>query len=229
VQDNNRVLPRKGKNADKNGSYSMAVRVSSAVVDPGETLEIEIYFCGYGEIGPSKFIVYPSVNVFHPESSKIYFGIQKIGEKLFWGGQSTSIGNTGQNIDLTAGMMNKGWQNPTLFFDSMERPAPQLSTEMNLTLPDGARFAPVQLKLVVQRNARPGPHSVQFVFSYFNGESWQTSNETVNFTIRNFYQRNEGLVWFLGAFTAFIATYEGIEKIFPIIVSFLKQIYLCGH
>ncbi len=197
--------PRSGEFGNRAGAFSIVPRTSADLVNPGETFEIELYVSGYGEIGPAKLAFYPSPDVFDIGKSSIRFDIGVTDGRGTWGGQQTNVDPVGTALDLSGGQQKTGWPAPTLFFDLPESVArggrlPQLVTETK------QQYAPIHITLAVKRRTRPGLRFCRFQFTYFNGEQWCTTSEAITFTVRNFYQRNEGLVWSLGI----IATLLGI-------------------
>lgn len=213
--------PRSGQFYEKDGSYKMAIRVSSAVVDRGGLLHIEVYFCGYGEIESAKFIVYPALDVFDVNASYIYSDLKRHSNgKTYWGGKETLIGAVGKTVCFP----NK----TPYFFDinDNKEAARQLITETQQKNPEGDTFAPIQLKLQVKKNVRPGSYSIQLLFNYYNGSLWDTSGESVNFTVRNIYQRYEGSVWILGIIVSFFTIWESIRDFLPTALVILYVIFI---
>jgi len=49
----------------------------------------------------------------------------------------------------------------------------------------------MEYNLTISKEAKPGPHSIQFVLTYFDGQTWKTASKNADFTIRNVYQRYE--------------------------------------
>ncbi|MCK5708527.1 MAG: hypothetical protein KAI43_12835 [Candidatus Aureabacteria bacterium] len=211
-------LPRKKAFSQKPGSYNLAIRISKPIVDPGEQLQIEIYISGYGIIEASKLACYPSLEVFDVNKSIMRYGLQKVNGEISFGGQKRKISPIGQIISLTGGIQKTGWKKSTMFFDASNNEGWQISTEVNQK-----GYAPMSLNLTLKDSARPGPQSIQFIFSYFNGETWISSPETAQFTIRNFYQRHEVKVWIIGAIASIMAILLGFKEL---LLPLLKRRYL---
>src|SRR3990172_5537313 len=51
---------RSGKYANAPGKYELAVKILNQIVQPGDTLNLEIYITGYGQITGAKFIFFPT-------------------------------------------------------------------------------------------------------------------------------------------------------------------------
>ncbi len=196
--------PQSGKNANAPGSYGIAVRLDKYLVDPGERLRIEIYISGYGKISGCKLVTYPSPAAFDELHSWVRFGVRNIDGKTFFGGKEQLLDPSGNTIDIgSGGMKRDDWLEQTMFFDTRESgTTPQIFTETRQKPKNDVSDGPITLNLKLNSKARAGTHSVQFVLTYFNGSCWATSTETVSFTVRTFYQRNELKIWLIGALIA---------------------------
>ena len=188
--------PRARSNSEKCGSYTPVSRLSDDAVDPGGTLEIEIFITGYGDIRNPKLAFYFSPSLIDHTKSICYFDIGKKKDgSFFWGPSKHSVDETGTIINFTGGVSpdDGNWLEPTNFFDLDDSDSSPLSTESKL---GGA--APVRLSLVMNNRARAGSHNIPFVLSYFDGERWQTSSHTVTVQVRNSLQRYAAVPWVLG-------------------------------
>jgi hypothetical protein len=85
-------------------------------------------------------------------------------------------------------------------------------TEVN-TYPPGSK-APINFDLKTSPEVLPGIYSINFILKYYNGEVWNTKSTSVNITVRNFYQRNEILVWLIGGIAAFLSIISAIYHFF---------------
>lgn len=176
--------------SEKAGAYDIVVRTSKSIVNPGDRVYFEIYISGYGRIANACVGIYPSWSIFNIKDSKV------------------SVGDgAGVPMDPLAVIINIGNES---FFDA--RGEYQISTECRTPLPSSK--APINLDMKVDRKATPGTHFVQFAFKYFNGESWNIRTSTTSISIRNFYQRNETLVWLVGGIAAFLSI---LTSIYPVI------------
>jgi len=63
--------PRNGENAEKAGAYEQCLKLITPVIHPGDIIEIEQYFTGYGEISGAKIAFYPSSEIFDRDNSHI--------------------------------------------------------------------------------------------------------------------------------------------------------------
>jgi hypothetical protein len=184
--------PRTGKFANKAGSYEQAIRVKTPVINPGDPVEIEQYFTGYGEIRSAKAICYPSGDLFNATDSYVLMSLKE-NEKglLVFGGDKQPFKDTGITIDLNAGILHEGWRECTLFFDITQGGTPQLLTE---TKQDEAPF---KYHLLTLKKIKPGNYYIEFYLSYFNGEVWKSSSKKVEFKIQNFFERHDVVLGWL--------------------------------
>jgi len=202
----------------KTGSYNLLLRISNPIVDPGEELYIDVYISGYGLIKFSKLSFLLSPNVFDSSNSLICSGFKAYKNEIGFCGQWNKIDEIGSAIELTAAKKIKnGWL--TLYSPYPEGSL-HIISETSQQLPtDKQAYAPVNLRMKIHKKARPGPQSIQFVFVYYNGESWVSSVETAQFTVRDFYQRNEWWIWWIaGIFAAVITILAGIKEAAKILI-----------
>ncbi|MEZ9200673.1 hypothetical protein [Shewanella sp. 10N.286.54.B9] len=182
------MKPRKGKFAEKSGSYEQALRIKTPVISPGETIEIEQFFTGYGDIKSAKALFYPSDDVFDKDKSYVLNSIkEKEPGLIVFGGHKKKFDNTGITFSLS-GIQKEGWEESTLFIDTGEGEPPQILTE---TKQDEAPF---KYHLTTLNNIKPGRYFIEFCFIYYNGESWKSSSKSAEFKIQNFFERNDTFI-----------------------------------
>jgi len=190
------VKPRNGKFAERHGSYEQALRVAKSVISPGDLIDIEQYFTGYGEIKSAKTVFYPSDDVFDKEKSHVLVGVkEKEPGLIVFGGQKKNFENTGITFGLM-GIQKEGWDESTLFIDTGDGHPPQVLTETKLD------EAPLKYRLTTEKNIKPGIYTIEFCFTYFNGNVWKSSNKSIEFKVQNFFERNDVLIgWIVLAAT----------------------------
>lgn len=201
VTDTNK--PLNGTNHNKPGHYEIVTRFNQSILDPGDTLEIEIYFTGYGKIEGAKLYVSASADVFVAETSKIYQGMEIIGERLVFGAHEVSFPSSVSIISFR-GMSRPAWNMTTSFFDLMLGEPPTISTECKL------ERAPVELKLPLRNDVRAGSYYFTFVLTYYNGNKWVSAKNMVDFSVRNLLQRNEGKTAIIAFMAASFAIITGL-------------------
>jgi len=205
-------FPREGKHAENPGAYGLAIRLLNPVVDPGDLIEAELFISGYGNITSSKVVFYPSPNLIDTNENISYIltglGDNKDNEAK-WGNEHISITPDGVALDLSeSGLSLRNWGKATPYFDTNSNTLPTIATELKL---EGN--APMHLFLKTKKKALPGVYSLQFLYTYYNGQQWKNCSQEINFTLRNFYQRHEIKVWLLGAFAALVSTVVAIYTI----------------
>ncbi len=191
--------PRMGKFSEKNGSYEQGFKVSSTVLNPGDSIVIEQYFTGYGNIRRAKTVFFPISDIFDKEKSYVLHSIKIDSSGLHtFGGSKDGIQDTGVSFSLQ-GMKNKGWEESTMFMDidngeDVEFSIPQLMSELKLG------EAPFKYHLTTSKNILPGPYSLEFHFIYFNGDAWKSSVKKIDFKVQNFFEQFNKEIFFLGIF-----------------------------
>ena len=212
VISKNKQLPREGDHAEEAGSYGLAIRLHNSVVDPGGIVEVEIFFSGYGQVSSSKLVFYPSPNLIDTSANTSYV-LSGLGEEepdqATWGHQRIPVGPGGIALDLSeSGLALRNWEKATPYFDVSQSPLPTIATEQRLR-----EHAPIHLFLQIKKSANPGIHSLQFLYTYYDGKQWRNHSETLPLTLRSFYQRHEMKVWLLGALAALLAVIIAIHTI----------------
>lgn len=200
--------PRTGKYADKRGSYEQVLRVKTAVIKPGEPIQIEQFFTGYGEIKSSKVIFYPSDSIIDLKGSYMVADLKWTpdendpdgGKYIQFGGEKIDITSDNGMQFVLQGIKKDVWEESTLFVDVRQDDFPPLFTE-------GSRggFAPFTYYLKTVDNIRPGKHVLDFYFIYYNGENWEKSNKSVEIKVQNIIERHEIFIWYLALITTVFA------------------------
>jgi hypothetical protein len=195
--------PRNAESGEAPGAYRVIVRTKSAVLDPGEDLSISVFFSGYGEIGESKLVFFPSPGVFSSKESRARHSFGQFPDGVYGMGINENVGidDAGFSINFS-GVQAAGWKRSTLFFDTIQGTVPIVATERV------APHAPLEVDLRIKMGARPGPYTISFCFTYFDSQSWQSEVVTIPFTVRTVWQRREGHIATV-AYIAAIATVVG--------------------
>lgn len=193
-----------GEYADEDGNYELIVSIDNAVVDPGDKIKIKIFITGYGKIDRAKLIFYPSKSVFEYEKSTVTTDLKEgpPGDLPVWGGVTRTLPPEGFAVSFTGGFTYGSVTKPTMFFDLNPE---QGSNVLNTELLQKNLVAPVEFDLSIAKKNTPGTHFLHFGFSYFNGSEWRTSTVTVQFTVRNIFERNSGWIATIGLCAAIAA------------------------
>lgn len=201
---------QEGNYALEPGSYALAIRASNPIINPGDAVELEVYITGYGRItGPKVSSTLPPNFVDTKRSSVSHsFKRPPDGEAtslatVEFGGREdpiSSVGFVSQLAGVSGYIAEDGtdvdWGEHTLFWDANypgEGRTPTIASEMH------RGKAPLEVNLQTTKQIPPGNHSFQFHLTYFNGEQWQTTSQSVTLVVRNWFQRNQALTWSLGA------------------------------
>ncbi|WP_171051967.1 hypothetical protein [Vibrio rotiferianus] len=183
------VKPRMGKYADEIGAYHLASRVFSKTINPGEIFEFEQYITGYGDIQTPKIQCYISSEIFDRERSFVINSIKRDGNEISFGSQSDKIGEEGFTCHLS-GVQAAEWEESTLIFDrsGSTNGSKAVFTESK------ANNAPFHYKLKLKDDVKSGDYSIDFYFTYYDGHRWQCSKESVDFKVRNFFEKHAKVI-----------------------------------
>lgn len=209
--------PRLGDNADKAGSYELAFVVHNAVISPGDTVKIQQFITGYGEISLAKLMFYPPHGIFDEDKSTVHHGLRYENGQLTFGNQSDKIaGNPVANVLTGILLTHEKWGDSTLFVDSSTQAVkgeqPIILTETII------QRAPFEYELVTKQDIKPGKYALDFHFTYFNGSEWKAGSKKVEFQVQNWFERNESLVKTLGLVLA-------VGGILNLVASALSRIF----
>lgn len=194
--------PRHGPEADKTGSYEQVFMLHNPVIQPGDTLRLQQFVTGYGDIRYAKLVFYPPPEIFNSERSFVINGFRDEGGKLAWGGKKQPVHSKGFTSFLAGVGSDKhhaGWHVHTMFFDVH---APEPGMQPQIATETSQEYAPFDYQLVTNQDILPGKYSLEFHLTYFNGAAWKTSSKKVDFSVQNWYERNEGFVKTIGLFLA---------------------------
>ncbi|EGQ8080053.1 hypothetical protein G5G45_004515 [Vibrio vulnificus] len=180
---------RTGRYADEIGAYHLASRVFSKTINPGDMFEFEQYITGYGDIQSPKIQCYISSEIFDKENSCVVNSIKKDGDQISFGNQSDKIGDEGFTCHLS-GVMAEGWDESTLIFDK----SGNSSGSKSVFTESKAENAPFHYKLKLKDDVKSGDYSIDFYFTYYDGHRWQCCKESVDFKVRNFFEKHAKVI-----------------------------------
>lgn len=189
---------RRGENGNKTGKYELIARIYDANIDPGDLVVVDIYITGYGRIANSKLALYPPISILADSGSAVSYGLEYRQERVRWGGHTAAVSERGIVLP-TLGTSEEPWPGYTHFYEVGEDPTPHIATESSR---GDNGTAPYTLHLQLSPRAKPGRYSTTLVFTYFNGETWQTSRAEPKFAVRNVFERNERTISILGVLAA---------------------------
>ncbi len=210
--------PRSAKNAEKTGAYLLASRVFSNVIDKEDILEFEQYVTGYGEIRSPKLQCYFSPDVFDSKQSEIIHSFKANGPIPTWGGISRPIRDPGFTCFISGFPFDSlGEDEDTSFIDvaffGIEGGPTSIMTERQL------ENAPFHYKLKTKKEVKPGNYSIDFYFTYFNGERWICIKESVDFKVRNYFEKHARPTTIVAIVASTLTIYRfGIAPLYEFIV-----------
>jgi hypothetical protein len=184
--------PRTKPHASAPGSYEVAVKIAKPLITPGELLEVDLFFSGYGEILQPKIFFFPSARVFDVSKSSIRSGLHRDEDgSIKWGGQISKISAVDPVHIGIMGLEYGNWAEPTAFFDADDN-GNSVFTEY---LTDG--HAPISLSFQTNNAVEPGKYYIELTFTYFDGQKWRSSLKRIEFTLTSFLERHQRkLAWY---------------------------------
>ena len=186
--------PQNKANFEKPGKYELVLRMDKNEIEAGDSVTMELYITGYGHFGLGKLFFLPTMNWYDLEHSTLITGMQvdQIKHQFFWGHDTASL--NAQGFLLTLGGVEYPDTSITIFIDAESiKQDLSISTEYKIK-----KLPPFLFKFATLSDLEPGNYTVNFVFTYFNGQDWQNSQQTGTIKIKNVFERNVRWTWFFG-------------------------------
>lgn len=202
--------PQNHQNHDKAGCYKLLAVLSSDVIDPGERIAIELFITGYGRSSGCKIFSAFSEAIIDEADSVIKSGVTLEDEKLKLGTIEHKISEeTGKltRCIILGGVKYGNWIESTQFFDT-DNDSNTIFTETREPNP------PITYDLRISKKTKPGLHSANFTLTYYNGSCWECHSITVNFKVRNFFERHAGKLSAIGAAAAIFSAISSSTTIY---------------
>jgi hypothetical protein len=206
--------PRRGPDGDAPGSYELVPRLSAAVVNPGESVELDVFLAGYGRIGSSKLVLHTPPDAVDPSRSKVWSDIAQTEKGFEFGKTERPLDPEGFVARLGGVNPDGKWDQSTFFFDADWFTSPSESWGTPPVMTEASKFPPFRIRIQVPEKVRPGRYAMFLLFSYFNGQQWCASHREVAFQVTNTLQRHEGIAWVLGVGAALAAIAEALKGLF---------------
>lgn len=192
--------PQVESNWDKPGCYEIAAVLSKSVLKKGDSVDMRIFVTGYGICKDTKFYFNCSSPIFESES-KITSGIGLVmeggfKEKLIYETTETIFGDYNRYSAHIAGLNPyKKWEYMSPFFDinARSRHSHRIMTEMNI---NGNGLINGHLKLLESANA--GDYTFDIYFTYFNGQEWKISKNSLPFHVNYWYENYSSWAFIFG-------------------------------
>ena len=210
--------PRNKIDYDKCGHYELVPQLQKAELDPGDTLKIDLYFSGYGQIRGSK-VYFSTVDSLFDTTSYTKFDLNKHDSTLYWGYTTKTLITPSRFEFSLTGMDNKSsksWGLPTEYVDYPSDDSTKVdSTDFAILTEVDMENPPFSIRLHTKKSAPPGNYVAEIVYTYFNGQEWQGQTQVINYKINNKFEQYPIWTWVIGFVVAVIA-------VIPTIVGFAK-------
>ena len=178
----------------------MAVQVQNTELTPGDSLELDIYFSGYGEIEGSKLFFSTAKGIFQEDSSYVKHSLYRDGNYLDWGRTTQYMKNPSRFSLTFSGLKLPDWKEPSIYLDFDDRD----SNNYILISERDAIYAPIHIHFPIKQNAPSGNYYATLVYTYFNGQEWVGSTQRVDFKIDNWVEAHPRSAWGIGILVAII-------------------------
>lgn len=187
-------------------AYSLTTRNRNPVVDPGETMEIEVFLSGYGMPEKNKLFIQWSAPVVINQNrpGELVTSIKCatdpatgnmwpiVGEK---GLHSTKLDPVG-----LVGSLNRGY----FLVAHSEYDEFGLGPVISEYAPDPLRAPPLLLRLNIDQDAPSGDYEVAFIFTYSKERELMQDYKAVPFHVTSRWERNQEYVYLGAIIIAFI-------------------------
>lgn len=196
-------IKRKKPYAQEPGAYQLVSKARILILNPGETLFFEQFITGYGKISNAKIQSYISDDVFEQGESTVRHGGKfendgKLNIFTGWGGQEHQVSPDGFHASIVS------HDDYNTYFSDVD--IEDEDKNRNRVLTEAViGHAPFEYTLKTKKAAKPGLHHIDFYFTYYNGQSWTSGKERVEFRINSPFERYSSLLSGLAA-TALVVT-----------------------
>ncbi len=207
IEYNDRTLPAlKGKEPQ----YTVVSRIRSYNINPGENIELDIYFTGAGIPDASKlYLGWLSPNVISPENTgKATWCIQLA--DIQYENRDFIFPATGGGYCLSHDLAPNGVTitlNKAFFLPSRESPPPEdVETFMPQVVAERSHEGhhPISVILKTRRNAKCGDYRIDIVLTYSYGNAVRQACDKVEYHVTDWWDRNQGWITVAGTVIAFI-------------------------
>ncbi|RJP93670.1 MAG: hypothetical protein C4518_05655 [Desulfobacteraceae bacterium] len=206
------------KFATMNGAYTVGIKISSPIIDREEEQKIYINVSGNGLINSSKLAFFAPNNLIDPDKEAKFcynyeFGtlqnnytIKSTSETVFIDGRfydcldnnDKEVPKKTEDIDFRSGRIRFETSNKPEESKPDVTVQEKIRTYFNKIFPpkkdELSQVAPIILSFYIDKDARPGPHSIQFIYTYFNGENWVSDSKNAEFIVTSFYEQHATLI-----------------------------------
>lgn len=218
--------PRNMQDADSPGHYELVTQLDKGEIDPGDSVTLSIFISGYGNIGESKLVIEKLPAIFDIGSSytlAINFELvgkdkdgRDVGKVVY-----QRAGIPAPFVITLGGVKVRGWPRSTYYVDEEPTSHGALNILTESTFPQ----APFSVHFQTDRKIEPGAYNFAVIYTYFDGKEWVGEQQTINFKVKSYVERNNTWFTILGLVLAFIAVLpflaDGVKKL----VSYFSHIF----
>jgi hypothetical protein len=214
-----KFVPRSAMFAKEPGNYELAIRALNPEIEPGGTINLEVFITGYGEIkGAKVYFLAPPQFI---QTGKAIFGLTEKRSldnlREFEFGGREALTNEHGIIWIGIAGFGANEQEATSFIDVHysksyvgQKPFSHILTE------NKSKNAPISLDLKTKEDVKPGRHQLKLYFTYFNGKEWKTSLASTEVEILTWMKRNEFKAYCVGIIFTIIALFPGYFNVWHI-------------
>lgn len=195
---------------NKPPSYTIVTIPATINTDPGETVNVNIYISGLGNIKNNKLIVFFPDDLLNTENPGV------IGTTIRCAGYgNTSTGFPSffdDNItlrDISISLQECNFMYPETFEENI---APLIMSERRIF-----EKPPIYISMNIAKEATPGDREVYLVFTYTDGIKWYQDKEEIMIHVNNPIEENRIVLLIILAILAFS---------FPWISEYTKNLYV---
>jgi len=180
-------------------AYSLIPRVIKPNINPGETIEVEIFISGYGEIKRNKLQIYYSSKLINTDNPGFLESCIKVAKN-----------KTGKTVQPVSGrkyvdkyecnpvgvcvILNEGNFMRIPYENNLNFGLPRIMAESKWD-----NISPIRLRLNTSPKAPSGNYDVSMILTYSDGSEIQKDEKNVKIHVKNWWERNLKTVTITGS------------------------------
>lgn len=222
-------ISQKGFNAKENGVYRQVVNANQTKISAGDSLIINYFITGYGYIDFKSSKLYyssSSSEIINSKKSIVKSGLYVNDSLIIYGAYDFPFYHIG-GLYLNSNVVSTSGAISATYFDdfhnaypekkylvpikvnksekSYQYPGPLVYSEVMMGVGDITNYLPpVQFKLHINNDAKPGDYYLSFVLTYFNGKNWMSDRVEIQYTVMEWYERYASQIQWLALTIAFL-------------------------
>jgi len=181
-------------------SYQLIPRVVTPSINPGDKIEIDFFISGYGPVKKCK------LNIFHSSKKLIN---EKDPGKIEWSIQVAKDKTTNKIIQPVSGNDYKGkhnldhvgafiYLNEGFFLDDPRITSTPFGLARIMSENTWDKLFPLSMMINTLKDVSSGNYTLDLNFTYSDGDEISTNHKTVVIHVRNWKEKNEKKLWFIG-------------------------------